>query len=164
MAITLNLTNDEIKEAQSTGPKPLAEGIYSAQIFDAIVKDSKAGNPMYVIDFKITDGQEGIGRKIKSWFVIKADALFSLIALNKAVDFPYPTKDTPAGVFEFAEPDEYLGKLVNLHIVQQPYNTVDDDGNEVVAFQNNVKKVLPYDTDKVSGAEVENVAAGGLFI
>lgn len=163
MAVTLNLTNDDIKAAQSTGPKPLEAGTYGAVIFESQLKESKAGNQMYVLDFKITDGPEGIGRKLKSWFVLKPDALFSLIALNKAVDFPYPTKDTAAGGFEFPDADEYLGKEVNLQITLEPYNSVDEDGEDIVAFRNNVKKVFKYDEAKISGATSEDVKSG-LFI
>lgn len=163
MGFKLNLTNEEIKKAQSNVIPPLAEGIYSATVYDAKEAVSKAGNDMYVLDFKITDGPEGIGRKVRSWFTIKADALFSLIALHKALDFPYPNKETPAGEFEFPDADEYLGKEVNLQIVQEPYASVDDDDNEVTLFRNNVKKVLKFDPDKVSGGSGET-ANSGLFL
>lgn len=164
MGFKLNLTNEEIKKAES-GFTPLPAGIYAATVYDAKEAVSKAGNDMYVLDFKITDGPEGIGRKIKSWFTVKADALFSLIALHKAVDFPYPDKNTPAGEFEFPDADDYLGKEVNIQITLEPYQSVDDDGEEVTLFRNNVKKVLKADPDTVSSADdVEEAASSGLFL
>lgn len=164
MGFKLNLTNEEIKKAES-GFTPLPAGIYAATVYDAKEAVSKAGNDMYVLDFKITDGPEGVGRKIKSWFTVKADALFSLIALHKAVGFPYPDKNTPAGEFDFPDADEYLGKEVNIQITLEPYQSVDDDGEEVTLFRNNVKKVLTADPDKVSSADdVEEAASSGLFL
>jgi len=164
MGIKLNLTNDEIKKAQSSGNfEPLAAGVYGAVIYTSELKESKAGNPMYVIDFKITEGQEGIGRKQRSWFVLAPQALFSVIGLNKAVGFPYPTKDTPEGEFEFNDADDYLGKKVNIVLEVEPYESVDDDGNDVTKFRNVVKRVNAYDTDKVTGAEVVD-AKSGLFL
>lgn len=165
MGVTLNLTADEIKDAQSSGFKPIPEGIYAATIYDAKLGKSKAGNDMYVLDFKITDGPEvRKNYKIRSWFVIKANALFSLIALNKAVGFAYPTKETPAGEFEFPDADEYIGLEVNLKIVQEPYETVDDDDNDITAFRNNVKTVLPFDPAKVDSADGAEGADSGLFL
>jgi hypothetical protein len=166
--VKLNLTATEIKDAQS-GYQALPAGIYSATVYDAKFGDSKAGNPMYTLDFLITDGPEVRKNfKMKGWFVLKANALFSLIALNKSVGFPYPKKDTPAGEFEFPEAEEYLGKEVNLKIVREPYPSEDDEGNEIVAYRNNIKTVLPFDPDKVDGPADEDedvvVAGSNLFL
>lgn len=163
MPIKINLTQDEIKASQSTLPPALAAGTYGAIVYDAKFGDSKAGKPMYTIDFKITDGPEGVNRKIRSWYSLAPNALFSTIGLNKAVGFPYPTKDTPAGEFEFADADEYIGQKVNLKIEQEAYQTVDEDENEVTGYRNVVKRVFPYDEDKVSGAEALD-AKSNLFL
>lgn len=165
MGFKLNLTNEEIKKAES-GFTVLPAGIYGATVYDAKEGTSKAGNDMYILDFKITDGPEGVGRKIRSWFTVAPQALFSLIALHKALGFPYPNKDTEEGEFEFPDADEYLGKEVNIQITQEPYQTVDDEGEEITAFRNNVKKVFKADPDKVSSAEdVEEAAASSkLFL
>jgi hypothetical protein len=162
MGIKLNLTNDEIKSAQGGFPV-LPAGVYGANIYSSELKNSKAGNPMYVIDFKITEGQAGIGRKQRSWFVLSPNALFSVIGLNKAVGFPYPTKDTPAGEFEFNDADDYVGKKVNIVLEVEDYESVDEDDNDVVKQRNVVKRVNAYDTDKVTGAEVAD-AKSGLFL
>lgn len=164
MGIKLNLTNDEIKAAQSSGSFPTLEaGTYGAVIYTSELKNSKAGNPMYVIDFKITEGPEGIGRKQRSWFVLAPQALFAVIGLNKAVGFPYPTKDTPAGEFEFNDPEDYLGKKVNIVLEVEPYESVDDEGNDVTKTRNVVKRVNAYDEDKISGAVAEDTKSG-LFL
>ena len=162
MGIRLNLTNDEIKSAQGGFPV-LPAGVYGATIYSSELKQSKAGNPMYVIDFKITEGAAGIGRKQRSWFVLAPNALFSVIGLNKAVGFPYPTKDTPAGEFEFNDADDYVGKKVNIVLEVEDYESVDEDDNDVTKQRNVVKRVNAYDTDKVTGAEVED-AKSGLFL
>lgn len=166
MGIKLNLTADEIKGAQGEFT-PLPEGIYSAFVYEAKFKQSRADNPMYELNFKITDGPEGIGRKIKGWFTLTPAAMFKVVELNKAVGFPYPNKETPAGEFEFNDADDYLQEKVNLQIIQEPYASVDDDGNDVTLFRNNIKKVLKHDTDKVTAeGEGNDVAAtsSGLFL
>lgn len=162
MGIKLNLTGEEIKQAQGDFT-PLAEGTYGATIFDAKFKDSRAGNPMYELTFKITDGPEGIGRQIRGWFTLTAKALFKVVELNKAVGFPYPNKETPAGEFEFADADEYLGQKVNLLIIQEPYESVDDDGNDITAFRNNIKKVVKYNADDAVATEGTEEKSG-LFL
>jgi len=164
MAITLNLTGEEIKAAQSNNIPPLAEGTYGAIVYEAKIAESRSKNQMYVLDFKITDGPEGIGRKQRGWFVLKPNALFSLIALNKAVDFPYPTKDTPAGEFEFADPEDYVGKEVLIKIIQQPFVTEDEDGNEVTGYRNNIKTVLKYDESKIDNGNEVVTKESGLFL
>lgn len=153
MAFKLNLTADEIKNAQGGGFKPLPKGTYGAVIYEVTEKQSKAGNDMYEIDFKITEGPEGIGRKQRGWFVVSGKALFAVVGLLKALDMDYPSKDTKPGVFEFPDGDEFLGKEVNITIDQEPYQTVDDNGDEVTTYRNNLKRVFPYDPDKISEPE-----------
>lgn len=165
MGFKLNLTSDEIKNAQGGGFKPLPEGTYGAIVFDVTEKQSRAGNDMYEIDFKITEGPEGIGRKIRGWFVVSGKALFSVVGLLKALDFPYPTKDTPAGTFEFPDGDEFLGKELNLKIKQEAYETEGDDGEVVTAYRNNVNRVFAYDPDKISeAAEDLGAPSAGNFL
>lgn len=165
MGFKLNLTNDEIKEAsKSSNFEPIPEGVYGAVIYTAVEGQSKAKNDMYTIDFKITDGATAIGRKQRGWFTIAPQALFSIIGLHKAIGFPYPNKDTPAGEFEFPDADEYLGHKVNILINQTPFDSVDEEtGEAVVKYQSNVKRVYAYDPDKVTGVEVES-ADSGLFL
>ena len=165
MGFKLNLTNDEIKTAQGGGFKPLPEGVYGAIVFDVKEKQSKAGNDMYEIDFKITEGPEGIGRKIRSWFTVSGKALFSYVGLAKATGKPYPDKTTEAGEFEFPDGDEFLGDEVNLKIVQEAYETEDDDGEVVTAYRNTIKRVFAYDPDKITTEiDDEDAPASGNFL
>lgn len=165
MGFKLNLTSDEIKNAQGGSFKPLPEGTYGAIVFDVTEKQSKAGNDMYEIDFKITEGPEGIGRKIRGWFVVSGKALFSVVGLLKALDFDYPTKDTPAGEFEFPDGDEFLGKELNLKIKQGAYETEGEDGEVVTAYRNNISRTFPYDPDKITEpGEDDDAPAGGNFL
>lgn len=165
MPISINLTNDEIKKAQG-GFEPLAEGTYGAVIYGAKVDRSKnSGNLMYVIDYKITEGPEGKGRKLKSWYTLAPHALFSVIGLLKATGNPYPTKETPEGEFEFPDADEFIGEEVNIKIVKEPYETVDDEGNNVTRERNNVKNVYPYNADKISSEDdVADADNSGVFL
>lgn len=150
MPISINLTNDEIKKAQS-GFSPLPEGTYGAIIYGAKVDTSKnSGNLMYVVDYKITEGPEGIGRKIKAWYTLAPHALFGVIGLLKALGLEYPKE---AGEFEFPDADEFVGEEVNIKIVKEPYQGVDDEGNDVTLERNNVKNVYAYNADKISTSD-----------
>lgn len=163
----LNLTADEIKDAQGGPIPPLPAGVYGALIYTSEQKTSKQGNEMYQIDFKITEGPVvPKKRTIRGWFVQSGPGLFKLIELNKATGFPYPTKDTPAGEFDLPEADEYLGIQVNIKLGQEPYETVDDEGNDITAIRNRLDKVLPYDPDKIDseGDEDAPAASGGMFL
>lgn len=164
--ITVNLTQDEIKAAQSVAPPPLPEGIYGAQIYSAVYKLSKAKKPMYVIEFKITDGPAGIGRKgLLYWASLSPAALFSTIKVLKALDMPYPDKDTKEGDFDFPDPDEFVGEQVNIKLIVDEYESVNDDDEPETRYQNKVKDVRKYDIDKVSSSDdVEDATAGGVFL
>lgn len=169
MGFRLNLTNDEIKAAQGNNFAALPKGTYGAVIFSNTFGLSKSSNnPMFTIDFKITEGQAGIGRKIRGWFSLTGKALFKVVELHKAIDFPFPDKNTPAGEFEFPETDEYLGKEVNIVIDVEEYTTDEDDanGDPIKATRNTFKYVRPYDADKhtVAGDEDGTEANSNLFI
>lgn len=167
MGFKLNLTAQEVKDAQG-GFTPIPEGIYAATIFDAKTAVSKAGNDMYVLDFLITDGPEVRKNfKLKSWFTVKANALFSLIALHKAIDFPYPNPKELAegGEFEFPDADEYLNHQVLIKVVLDPYMGENDEGETVKMFRNSIKTVLKYDESKITSAEdAEAPASDDLFL
>lgn len=152
MGFKLNLTNDEIKQAQGGGFPTLPAGTYGALIFENVQKKSKAGNQMFEVNFKITEGPAGINRKIKSWFVLSGKGLFKIVELHKALGaedggFPIPNK---SGEYEFPEADDYLGKQVNIVLDVEPWETVDEDGNDATRTRNTVKNVRAYDPDKIT--------------
>lgn len=166
MGFKLNLTAAEIKSAQGGAFPPLPAGTYGAIIFEGSESTSKAGNDMYVLDFKITEGPEGINRKQRGWFVVSGKALFSVVGLLKALDLPYPSKETPAGEFEFPDVDAFLGEQVNIKITQESYETEDEEGNVVTAYRNNISRVFKYDPDKITEAvdEEAEAASSGNFL
>lgn len=152
MGFTLNLTAAEIKNAQGGAFPALPAGTYGATIFEVVEKQSKAGNDMYEIDFKITHGPEGIGRKQRGWFVVSGKALFAVVGLLKALDLPYPKKGDE-GEFHFPDGDTFLGEEVNIRIKQEPYKTEDEEGNTITAYRNSVSGVFKYDEDKHDAAD-----------
>lgn len=165
MAFTLNITAEDIKKAQGNNFEPLPEGTYGAIVFDVKEKQSKAGNDMYEIDFKITEGPAGIGRKQRGWFVVSGKALFAVVGLLKALDFPYPDKNTEPGTYEFPDGEEFLGREVNIKLGLDSYETVDEEGEVKTAYRNNITRVFAYDPDKISEPEDEDGApAAGNFL
>jgi hypothetical protein len=173
MATTLNLTADEIKEAQGGNFQPLEAGTYGAVIFSSTQKKSKAGNQMFEIDFKLTEGQgikPGSKRKQRGWFVLSGKGLFKLIELNKATGFPYPKSAEDAGEFAFPDADEYLGIEVLVKIGVEPYESLEEDEDpesatfgeeiEVTRYRNTLDKVLKYDQSKIDGGDGEAIDSG----
>lgn len=149
MAFTLALTADEIKKAQGGSFEPLPKGTYGASIYESVVKPSKKGNLMYANVYKITAGPTGIGRKIRGWHVIQGDGSFSSTNLLKALELPYPSKDTPAGDFEFPDGDEIVGLELNLKLDTEPYETINSDtGEEETRYNNVIKGTFIYDEDR----------------
>lgn len=167
MGFKLNLTADEVKQAQG-GPIPaLPAAKYGATVYSAVQKKSKAQNEMFEIDFKLTEGPVPVGkRKQRGWFALTPAALFKYVELAKATGHPYPKKDD-IGEFEFPEAEDFVGIDVLVQLGVENYNTVDDDGNDLVAQRNTLDKVLPYDADKITTAEEleeGESAEGGLFL
>jgi hypothetical protein len=173
MGFKLNLTKDEITAAQGGGFPVLPKGTYGAVIYSCKQEISKSSQqPMFTIDYKLTDGPVPVGkRRIRAWYSLTPKALFKVIELNKAVEFPYPNKDT-VGEFEFAEPDEYNSIPVLVKIEVEDYASVSTEtdveqgvlnsetGEPVTAEEepvtkqrNVVARVLKYDEDKITTAD-----------
>lgn len=183
MGFKVNLTNDEVKQAQGGGFSVLPAGIYGAQIFENVQKKSKnSNNEMFETNYKLIQGPAGLNRKIKAWYVLEGKGMFKIVELHKALGgedegFAIPSK---AGEYEFPDADEYLGKTVNLTIGVEDYNSVatqqDVDFNKtaeagtevlnsetgepvvkvdepVTKQRNVVKNARPYDEDEITTAE-----------
>lgn len=141
MGFSLGISKEDAAKAIGQDFTPLAAGVYGSRIIEAEVKDSKKGNKMYVLKHLITGGPEGIGRKITSYHVIVGDGSFSTHALLKALGLPYINKDTtPEELesFEFPDAEELIGEELNIKIKQEPFKTLNDDGEEETTFRNNV--------------------------
>lgn len=187
MGYKLNLTDDEVKQAKGNNFDVLPDGTYGAVVYDIKQEISKSsGSPMYTINYKITS-TPGKGRRIRAWYSFQPKALFKLNELNKALGLPVPDK---GGEYEIPDPDEYLSEEVNLVIGKRSYETVATDkdvengvladengvvgpegepvkeGDPITKFQNEVRKVFPYDEDRHTSAEedAEERAASGLYL
>ena len=146
MGKTINLTQDEVNQAKGIF-KPRPEGIYGAVIYsakEAVAKSS--GNDMFVIEYKTTEGQGKPGRKLTAYYSHSKPAWFKLRELLKATGF---TINDKAGEQELPDPEEFLGIAVNLAVTIEDYDSVDDDGNDIVRQRNTVNKVHVYDEDKI---------------
>jgi hypothetical protein len=169
MGITLNLTAEEVKSAQG-GFTPIAEGTYTAVIYSVKADTSKAGNPMYVFEFKLQEGPEiRKNYKIRTYATLTANALFTLVGINKAVGFPVPDKNAKPnkdGIvpFELKDPEDYQGLEVNVRIKHRDYNTVDENGDPEVQKQAEVRGVYKYDPSKITGAEGAAAPDDGVFV
>lgn len=68
MAINFNeLMNLDVAESMSF--EPLPEGLYKVTVDSCELGESKAGKPMYIVDFVVNDGDHA-ARQIRYWLVL----------------------------------------------------------------------------------------------
>lgn len=169
MGLNLGITKADINDSVGGNFEPVPEGIYGGMIIEAEIKDSKtSGNPMYAINTRISEGATGIGRKIRSWHVIKGKGAFSSTALLKATGFPYITKtmsDEELAEFEFPLADELIGKEINIKVAVEPYPSLNEEtGEEETRYRNNIAGTFAYDPDRHTEIEEEESASGGSLL
>lgn len=168
MGFKLNITPEDIKNATGNTFEPIPEGIYGATIVEAVVKDSKAGNPMYALNLRISEGATGIGRKIRSWHVIQGPGSFSSAALLKALDLPYLKKgmtEEEIADFEFPDADDLIGRELNVKIKVESYEGLDEDTGEAeTRYRNNVAGTYKYDPDRHTELEEDDASDSGSLL
>lgn len=161
MGVKLNLTQADIKKAQGIF-EPLPVGIYGGVVYeakDAISKSS--GNPMYTVTFKITEGVEGVGRRLTAYYAHSEKAWFKARELFKATELTEHIEAIESGEGEFPEAEVLLGIEVNIKVGQEEYESVDDDGNDVTKTRNTVDRVSVYNADKIDTEDGAAPTGGG---
>jgi hypothetical protein len=75
-------------------PKYVPPGVYAAKCIDFFEDESKAGNPMWVLDFAITAGAHE-GKELRLWLALTDNAMWKLndvmagMMIEKGADMTY---------------------------------------------------------------------------
>ena len=134
MSINLeDLMNLEVAAPLSFEPLPVGE--YTVTVDDCELGNSKAGNPMYTVDFIVNDGEHE-GRSLRYWQMLTMkDRLHWLLpAFCEAAtgeDFPEPAGRTPAYFESIA--DKLIGKTATITVAirESEYNGEKRTDNQV---------------------------------
>lgn len=152
MGFKLTVSKKDIENAVGGNFEPIPAGIYGATIIEAEVKDSRAGNPMYALQHRISAGATGIGRKIRSWHVIQGPGAFSSTQLLKALGLPYLRKDMTEQEledFEFPDADDLIGEEINVKVTVESFKGLNEEtGEEETRYRNNIGGTYAYDEDR----------------
>lgn len=117
------------------GIEPVPVGAYPATIVKAEETESKAGNPMIDIQWKIEAGGEHDGRIIFDSMVFTATTLWRVKQTLVALGFK---KNFRGAV----EAEDLVGKSANITVDIEPSTQLDEDG-EPYPPRNRIKKVRP---------------------
>ena len=93
--------------------EPLEEGVYEFLIKNVEDKESKAGNPMWLITFEEQETKTVVWENYT--FVEKA--LFKIKELFDVLGF-----DTETNAFELPDKSEIIGNFVKAKVIQEEYN------------------------------------------
>ena len=93
--------------------EPLEEGVYEFLIKNVEDKESKAGNPMWLITFEEPETKTVVWENYT--FVEKA--LFKIKELFDVLGF-----DTDTTAFELPDKSEIIGNFVKAKVIQEEYN------------------------------------------
>lgn len=138
MSINLeDLMNLEVAAPLSFEPLPVGE--YTVTVDDCELGNSKAGNPMYTVDFIVNDGEHE-GRSLRYWqmLTMKNRLHWLLPAFCEAAtgeDFPEPAGRTPAYFESIA--DKLIGKTATITVTIR-----ESEYNGEKRTDNQVKKVI----------------------
>ena len=124
--------------AESMSFEPLPKGLYKVTVDACELGESKKGNPMYTVDFVVTEGEHA-ARQIRYWLVIitKNGLHWDLPKFCTASGNPWPTERTER------TPDYYhqvaidiVGKTATITI-----DVEESEYNGETRKRNNIKKV-----------------------
>ena len=81
--------------AESMSFEPLPKGQYKVTVDDCELGESKKGNPMYTVDFVVTEGEHA-ARQVRYWLVVvtKNGLHWDLPKFCTASGNPWPTERT----------------------------------------------------------------------
>lgn len=126
--------------AESLSFKPLPKGQYKVAVDACELGESKAGKPMYIVDFVVTEGDHA-ARQIRYWLVLvtKKGLNWDLPKFCEASGNAWPEEPTArTGEYYYQVERDIVGKTATITVAID-----NNDGNP----RNNIKKV-EWDTPK----------------
>lgn len=124
--------------AESMSFEPLPKGQYKVTVDACELGESKKGNPMYTIDFVVTEGEHA-ARQIRYWLVIvtKNGLHWDLPKFCTASGNPWPTERTERTTdYYYQVALDIVGKTATITV-----DVEESEYNGETRKRNNIKKV-----------------------
>lgn len=124
--------------AESMSFEPLPKGQYKATVDACELGESKKGNPMYTVDFVVTEGEHA-ARQIRYWLVVvtKNGLHWDLPKFCTASGNPWPTERAERTTdYYYQVALDIVGKTATITI-----DVEESEYNGEIRKRNNIKKV-----------------------
>nr|DAR77909.1 MAG TPA: Protein of unknown function (DUF669) [Caudoviricetes sp.] len=124
--------------AESMSFEPLPKGQYKATVDACELGESKKGNPMYTVDFVVTEGEHA-ARQIRYWLVMttKKGLHWDLPKFCTASGNPWPTERTERTTdYYYQVAIDIVGKTATITV-----DVEESEYNGETRKRNNIKKV-----------------------
>ena len=124
--------------AESLSFEPLPKGLYKVTVDACDLGESKKGNPMYTIDFVVTEGEHA-ARQIRYWLVMvtKNGLHWDLPKFCTASGNPWPTERTERTTdYYYQVALDIVGKTATITV-----DVEESEYNGETRERNNIKKV-----------------------
>lgn len=124
--------------AESMSFEPLPKGLYKVTVDACELGESKKGNPMYTVDFVVTEGEHA-ARQIRYWLVIvtKNGLHWDLPKFCTASGNPWPTERTERTTdYYYQVALDIVGKTATITV-----DVEESEYNGETRKRNNIKKV-----------------------
>lgn len=124
--------------AESMSFEPLPKGQYKVTVDACELGESKKGNPMYTVDFVVTEGEHA-ARQIRYWLVMvtKNGLHWDLPKFCTASGNPWPTERTERTTDYYYQVErDIVGRSATVTV-----DVEDSEYNGQISKRNNIKKV-----------------------
>lgn len=124
--------------AESMSFEPLPKGQYKVTVDACVLGESKKGNPMYTVDFVVTEGEHA-ARQIRYWLVMvtKNGLHWDLPKFCTASGNPWPTERTERTTdYYYQVALDIIGKTATIAV-----DVEESEYNGETRKRNNIKKV-----------------------
>lgn len=124
--------------AESMSFEPLPKGLYKVTVDGCELGESKKGNPMYTVDFVVTEGEHA-ARQIRYWLVMvtKNGLHWDLPKFCTASGNPWPTERTERTTdYYYQVALDIVGKTATITV-----DVEESEYNGETRKRNNIKKV-----------------------
>lgn len=124
--------------AESLSFEPLPKGLYKVTVDACDLGESKKGNPMYTVDFVVTEGEHA-ARQIRYWLVVitKNGLHWDLPKFCTASGNPWPTERTERTTdYYYQVALDIVGKTATITV-----DVEESEYNGETRKRNNIKKV-----------------------
>lgn len=124
--------------AESLSFEPLPKGLYKVTVDACELGESKKGNPMYTVDFVVTEGEHA-ARQIRYWLVMvtKKGLHWDLPKFCTASGNPWPTERTERTTdYYYQVALDIVGKTATIAV-----DVEESEYNGQTTKRNNIKKV-----------------------